>query len=196
MLDFARVRAVEHVVSLADGVRHRMRALVAEDLEQRSLGSLPAGTSSLQTKLLDAFAVLNRDWRRIAITEAGEAQLQGFISSVRPGSKVKRIEQYRGACAFCRSIDGRVVTVVHPSDPDKDPATQVWPGKNNIGRSAAPRKRVGDVMVARDPHEMWQLPAGLVHPHCRGRWVPLESLDSGINPAFSSWLMATLRGKP
>jgi hypothetical protein len=192
MLDFARLRAAEHVVSLADGVRHKMRALIAEDLEQRLLGSLPPGTSSLQTKLVDAFADLNRDWRRIAVTEAGEAQLQGYIASVKPGTKVKRVEQYGGACAFCRSIDGRVMTVVDPAHPDKDGATQVWPGKNNVGRSASPRKRVGDQLVARDPHELWWVPAGLAHPHCRGRWVPVVTDDPGDDQAFGDWLRSTL----
>lgn len=191
-LDFARIRAVENVRALSESVRHKMRSLVASDLEQRAFGNVPAGTSSLQTKLMDAFGELNRDWRRIAVTEAGNAQLQGYIASLAPGTKVKRFERYDNACAFCRKINGKVVTVVAADAPDKDPDTQVWPGKNNIGRSASPRKRVGDVLVEREPHEVWQIPAGLVHPHCRGRWLPVIEDAPGDDKEFGDWLRETL----
>lgn len=192
VLNFARSRAAEHVQALADNVRHRMRSVIAADLEQKAFGAAPPGTSSLETKLVDEFAALNRDWRRIAVTEAGEAQTQGYIASLKPGAKVKRVEQYRNACSFCRSIDGKIATVVAPDHQKKDPDTMVWPGKNNIGRSASPRKRVGDVLVAREPHEMWQLPAGLAHPHCRGRWVPTIDDEPGDDPAFGDVLRSIL----
>lgn len=190
---FATQRAAENVVALADSARHRLRAVIAQDLEQRSFGPVPAGTQSLQSKLLDEFGAMNRDWRRIAITEAGEAQTQGFVASQKPGTKLKRVEQYRGACAFCRKIDGRVVTVVAADTPNKDPDNEVWPGKNNIGRSASPRKRVGDVLVEREPHERWWMPAGLAHPHCRGRWVQAApELAPGDDPAFAEVLRRIL----
>lgn len=191
-LEFARVRAVENVRALSEKVRHTMRTVVVTDLEQRAFGNVPAGTSSLQTKLLDAFGELNRDWRRIAVTEAGEAQTQGYIASLAPGTKVKRVERYENACAFCRKIDGVVATVVAPDHPDKDPDTMVWVGKNNIGRSASPRKRVGDVLVERDAAERWWLPAGLAHPHCRGRWVPVITDEPGDDADFGEWLRTTL----
>jgi hypothetical protein len=194
VLTFARARAAEHVQALSDTTRHRLRSVVAADLEQRSLGNLPPGTSSLQTKLLDEFGSLNRDWRRIAVTEAGEAQLQGYIASLKPGTKVRRVERYEGACAFCRSIDGRVVTVVAADHPDKNPDTMIWPGKNNVGRSASPKKRVGDVLVDREPDEMWQIPAGLAHPHCRGRWVPVIQDEPGDDPELAAQLRAILEG--
>lgn len=194
VLAFSRARAAENVRALSESVRHRMRTLITADLEQKALGGVPLGTSSLQTKLTDEFAALNRDWRRIAVTESGEAQTQGYIASLKPGSRVKRVERYDNACAFCRKIDGVVATVVAPDHPDKDPDTMIWPGKNNVGRSASPRKRVGDVLVEREPHEMWQLPAGLAHPHCRGRWVPVIDDEPGDDPAFGDWLRATLGG--
>ena len=191
-LDFSRVRAVENVRALSESARHQMRTLVAADLEQKAFGDVPAGTSSLQTQLTDAFGALNRDWRRIAVTEAGEALNQGFIASLAPGTKVKRAERYDNACAFCRKIDGAVVTVVSASDPKKDPDTTVWPGKNNLGRSASPRKRVGNLLVEREPHECWQIPAGLVHPHCRGRWLPVPQERAGDDPDFAEWLRVNL----
>lgn len=149
-------------------------------------------TSSLQTKLFDEFSTLNRDWRRIAVTEAGEAQTQGYIASLPLGTKVERVEQYANACKFCKKIHGRVAEIVSPNAPDKNPETQIWAGKNNIGRSASPRKRVGNVLVPRTEEEMWQLPAGLAHPHCRGRWVPTLQDEPGDDPDFGDWLRSTL----
>lgn len=191
-LDFARVRAVENVRALSESVRHRMRSTVLQHLEE--VQTKPAGVpgTSLQSKLVDQFATLNRDWRRIAVTEAGEAQLQGFIASLPPGTKVERVEQYENACGFCRKIDGKIATVVSADHPNKDPESMIWPGKNNIGRSAAPRKRLGDVLVHREPHEMWWLPAGLAHPHCRGRWVLAPEAEATDDQDFAAWLKATL----
>lgn len=194
-LDFARVRAVENVRSLADGVRHRMRHVVAADLEQRAAGTVPPGTSSLETKLLDQFGALNRDWRRIAVTEATEALGQGFIASIPTGGKVRRIEQYRGACPFCRSIDGVEMTVVDPSDPDKDGDKSVWVGKTNIGRSTAPRRRQGGVLIERQPEEMLWVAAGAQHPHCRGRWIKIDEEQEGDDPEFAAILKEILGRK-
>lgn len=192
-MEFAANRAAEHVVELADDARHKMRGIVARHVEARQLGT--ESGRSLEGELLDAFGTLNRDWRRIAVTEAGEAQLQGYIAGLQPGTKVKRFEQYKGACAFCASINGRVMEVVDPAAPDKDWDTQIWPGKNNVGRSAAPRKRVGDKLVEREPHERWSIPAGLVHPHCRGAWLPVIQDQPGDDTDFGDYLRAVLGSK-
>lgn len=193
VMQFSRVRAAENVRALTEDVRHKLRGTVLQHLEQ-SLAGTPG--SSLQTKLLDQFGTLNRDWRRIAITEAGEAQTMGFIASLPFGTKVKRVEQYANACKFCKKIDGVIATVVDPASPNKDGETQIWVGKTNIGRSASPRKRVGDVLVARDPDEMWWLPAGLAHPNCRGRWVVVQDTAApGDDPDFATWLKDTLSAK-
>lgn len=195
VVEFGANRAAEHVVSLEDGLRHRMRTLIARNLEQAQLagaqGRLPAGPS-LQTQLLDEFGTANKDWRRIAITEATEALGQGFVAATRPGSKLRRSEQYRNACSWCRKIDGRVFEVVDPADPDKDWDTQIWVGKTNVGRSSAPRKRVGDKLVEREPHELWSVAAGSQHPHCRGRWLPTIEAPPGDDTSFGDWLRATL----
>lgn len=190
-MEFARVRAAENVRKLADDARHRMRGVIAEHVEARMLGAPEAG-SSLDSKLLDQFGTLNRDWRRIAVTEAVEAHNQGYISSVPRGTRLKRVEQYRSACAWCRKIDGRILTVVDPAEPDKDGETQVWPGKTNVGRSAAPRKRLGDLLIEREPEERWWVAAGAQHPHCRGRWVPTMDEQPGDDPDFAAWLRNTL----
>lgn len=191
VMEFAAARCAENVRNLANDARHKMRNLIAEHVTERQLGIKGPG-SSLETKLLDKFGTLNRDWRRIAVTEAGEAQTQGYIASQAPGSKVKRVEQYRNACAFCRRIDGKVVTIVDPAKPEKDWDNEIWVGKSNVGRSASPRKRVGDTFVERDPDEMWTIPAGLAHPHCRGRWVPTIQDRPGDDPEFGDFLRGLL----
>lgn len=195
VLDFARVRACENVTKLADDVRHRMRAVVAQNLEQQALRIPGVPGEALQTRLVDEFSTLNRDWRRIAVTEAGTAANTGFIGALQPGAKVRRVEQYKGACGFCAKINGRVMTVVDPAAPDKDGETQVWVGKDNIGRSAAPRKRVGSLLVEREPDELWWVPAGLVHPHCRGRWLPVLEDQPGDDQEFGAWLRQLLEKK-
>lgn len=194
IMEFARERCAENVRHLAEDARHRMRGVIARHVEAKTLALPEVGGSSLETKLLDEFGTLNRDWRRIAVTEAGEAQTAGYVASLPLGSKVKRVEQYKGACSFCRKIDGKVVEVVDPARENKDPETMIWLGKTNVGRSASPRKRVGDLLVEREPHEMWQIPVGLVHPHCRGRWIPTIQDRPGDDPDFADWLRDTLGG--
>lgn len=185
-LDYGRARCAEHVVGLSDGLRSRMRKLIVDWQESVFLGDRKAD-ESLQTRLLGEFATLNRDWRRIAVTEATENLNQGFVASVGPGSRLRRVEKYRGACAFCRSIDGRVVTVVDPAKSDKNGDTEIWVGKTNIGRSASPNKRVGGVLVERGPEERWWLAAGAMHPHCRGAWVKVAD-GVADDPEFEAWL--------
>ena len=78
--------------------------------------------------------------------------------------------------------------MVDPANPNKDGQTQVWVGKNNIGRSGSPRKRVGDELIERTESELWWIPAGTVHPHCRGRWVVIDEPREGDDPEFAAWL--------
>lgn len=193
-MELAAQRCSENVRHLSENARHAMRGIIAQHVADRELGVKGPG-SSLETKLLDAFGTLNRDWRRIAVTESVESMNSGFIASLPHGVKVKRIEQYQNACSFCRKIDGAVLEVVDPSQPDKNPETMVWVGKSNNGRSASPRKRIGNSFVERDPSELFTIPAGTVHPHCRGRWVQMISDRPGDDKEFGGWLRNTLQGK-
>lgn len=186
-LEYGNARAAENVRALTEDVRHKMRNVVMRHVENKTLTG-DTSDRSLQGELLDAFGILNRDWRRIAVTEAGECQLQGMIASCKPFTKVKRIEQYGSACGFCKKIHNRIYEVVPADHPNKDGATQVWPGKTNIGRAASPRKRVGDTLIDRTEEEMWWAPAGTVHPHCRGRWVVVGEPEEGGDQHFAEWL--------
>ena len=195
VLEYARARGAENVQRIADNTRHRMRNLIIEHTEREAFGGPRVSSSSLQTELADEFATLNRDWRRIAVTEAGENANQGMIASLKPGSRVKRMEYYESACGWCRKIDGMVMRVVSPDDPDKNGDTDVWVGKTNIGRSAAPRKRVGSLLVHREPEELYWVAAGTQHPHCRGWWQALPDAHPDDDPVFAEWLNNLFKGQ-
>lgn len=195
VMEYTAAHAAENVQKLADDARHRMRNVIIRHQEQEFLKMPSTPGTSLQSDLHDQFSILNRDWRRIAVTEAGEAANQGYIASLKPGTKVKRMEHYRNACPFCRKIDGMVLEVVEPNATDKDWWKQVWTGKTNIGRSASPRKRVGSDLIEREPHELWAPAAGVQHPHCRGRWLPTIEDRPGDDPDFGAWLRDKLERK-
>jgi hypothetical protein len=184
-LEYGAVRCAENVRSLTDEVRHKLRQTIMQYTEEKMLGAV---TESLQTRLFDEFSQHNRDWRRIAVTEATECKLQGMVASVPPGTKLKRVERYENACNFCRKIDGRVVTVVSADHPHKDGDTQIWPGKNNYGRSASPKRRAGNELVNRTSDELWWIPSGAAHPHCRGNWVPTIEDRPGDDVEFGDFL--------
>ena len=121
---------------ISETLRHRLKTQIMAHEQQRILGATPP-EEALQQNLFDTFGDMNRDWRRIAATEVGDAAGNGMIASLEPGTKVRRIEQYHGACPFCKKINGMVFTVVDPSKRDKDWDTEVWVGKTNIGRSGS-----------------------------------------------------------
>lgn len=191
--EFARLRCADAVTRVSEGVRMQLRQTISQEVEQASLAGRPVWSTALQTRLQDDFAIQNRDWRRVALTESTEALNQGFVASQEPGQRLKRVEQYRGVCAWCAKIDGREFEVVDPAEPDKDGDTQVWVGKTNVGRSVAPRKRVGDLLVEREPQERYHVACGAQHPNCRGRWVPVITDQPGDDVEFGDWLRATLQ---
>lgn len=188
-MEYAAAHCAEAITSATDGLRHGIKAALLQDMiEPRAPG---APGHALQTRLFDAFGKFNRDWRRIAVTEAGEAKNQGYIASLPAGARVRRIEQYAGACAFCRGLNGKEFDVVAPDAPDKNGKTQVWPGKSNIGRSASPNKVIDGSPVKRQPDELWWPSAGLQHPHCRGMWVLQKAVRAEqLDAQWDKWLAA------
>ena len=176
VLEFGRAHATENIVSLADGVKHKVKNAVLNHIEEQSLAgkTFSTGLEGLQSKLFDQFGEYNSDWRRISITETGEMAGQAFVASCKYGKKLKRIEIYEGACKFCQKINGMIVTVVDPAKQYKDPWKEIWIGKDNVGRSASPLKKVGGKLVPRSPDEMWWMPASLAHPNCRGSYIPAD----------------------
>jgi hypothetical protein len=131
------------------------------------------GRPRLASALFDTFAMLNLDFDLIAATELGEALVMGIVAAQKPGTRLERHEAYRGACQWCRSINGKVFTVVSPSKPDKNGDTEIWVGKTNVGRAA----------------EMWWPAAGLQHIGCRGGWTVLpDQAPPGADHAFVKWM--------
>ena len=178
VIQTAMARAAMHITDLGEQTRKRIKSIIIGHEEKIAYRDPKASQWNLQQQLLDEFGILNRDWRRVAITEIGENANQGFIGYMDPGSKVKRIEAYEGACPFCKKINGMVFDVVSPDKENKDGWKEVWLGKTNIGRSASPRKRIGDELVDRLESEKWYPAPGLQHPNCRGRWVSVEDKES------------------
>ena len=194
IMAYGKAHATEAVTGFAEGTRHRLKRAIL-DYQQQRLAGENVSLSTLQTRLFDEFEALNRDWRRIALTEAAEAANQGVIAALPRDSRVRRIEAYNGACPFCRKLDGLIFRVTSASDPEKDGFVDVWPGKTQMGRSASPMKRVGNQLVPRDPEERWWAAAGTQHPHCRGRWEPVQGEKPGDDPEFGAWLRKRLGQK-
>lgn len=193
IIEFGQQRCAENITSMTDALRHRIKRVIIAHQEAEFLDDKAATAESLQTKLFDEFSDTNRDWRRIAMTEASENANQGFIAALDPGAIVRRHERYLGACSFCRKIDGREFKVVPASQVIKDPETQVWVGKTNIGRSASPMKKVNGKLMAREPSELWWPAAGVQHPHCRGFWVTVKQPNTAGDAKFSAWLNDKLK---
>ena len=190
-IEYAAAHCADAITSATNGLRAGIKSAILQEMVQEHVPGVPS--HSLQTKLVDAFGRFNKDWRRIAVTEAGEAKNQGFIASLPPGARVRRVEQYAGACSFCRKLHGKVFTVVAPDARDKNGQTQIWPGKSNIGRSASPTKIVDGAAVPRSEDELWWPAAGLQHPHCRGMWIlqtAQPSDESGVSADWGKWLTA------
>jgi hypothetical protein len=188
VLQYGRARAAENIVSLTDGMRHRIRKTLIDHQEAVTLGDR---TEDLQGKLLEDFGQWNRDWRRIAVTEVTEMSGQGMIAALPVGSRVRRVEMYN-CCSFCKKIDGMEFTVVPADQRFKDPWKHFWTWKTNVGRSASPRKRVGGVLIPREPEEMWVPVPGATHPHCRGLNIRLSDQKPGDDPEFADWLKKLL----
>ena len=188
----AKARAAENISDVSATIRHKMKTMVIEHVQAQVLGMPQGQYTALRQRLFDSFGQLNRDFRRIAITEAGECLNQGFIAAQKPGGKVRRQEAYKGVCPFCKSINGKVFSVVDPTAPKKDGETEVWVGKTNIGRSASARRRAGKTMEERPSNEMWWPAAGVQHPHCRGAWVALAESRPEVSDEFKAWLEARI----
>ena len=196
-LDFAAARGAINIKGLTERTRGSMKNMIVQFMESMTLGDPKGDPALLRSKLFDSFGQFNRDFRRIAVTETGECCNQGFIAAQPIGAKVKRLEAYRGACPFCKSISGKVFTVVAANKLPKDGQTEVWLGKTNVGRSASSMKRSGSGMIERPDDEKWWPAAGVQHPGCRGRWLPEADTPLGVDPAFAAKLKEILaQGRP
>jgi hypothetical protein len=189
----AAARAGIALTDVTEALRSGVKRLVVSHVAALRRGLGDSGT--LERRLRDAFGDANRDWRRIAISETGEVANCARVSVAGAGARLRRVEAYSGACEFCAGLSGKVFTVVPDDHPDKDGETMVWPSKDNIGRSAARRKWVNGTLVERPPEERLWAAAGIMHPSCRGSWVPVpgDRPPPNVSPEFAAWLDGMIR---
>lgn len=161
-LQWTATRGAAHVTGIGDVARKALR----DELTAGAMEKL--GSGALQQRLFDKFSAMNRDWRRLVVTETAASIQNGTLASVDPadGWEVQWVAAAK-ACPFCSAMDGKRFKVVDPKSANRDGQTQVWVGKTNIGRFASKRDKDGNM---RGPDEQWWpcLPA---HPNCSCRWV-------------------------
>jgi len=139
----------------------------------------------VEQRLIDDFGDLNRDWRKIAVTERAillsERHLaqfhdpSSFESKRRDKDKNVKWLPHPGSCIYCRALNGRVFTVVEPSKTHKDPEKEVWVGKigENFGRRLNPYKRLPSGRLRLRTSDEKKAPVMPLHEHCRCCWVTI-----------------------
>lgn len=182
--------AISNVGNQIAGITDEARKIIAQKvIEARFEGrSHEELALDLFHEVTDTDRNLNRDWRRVSITEASSCTSNGFIEACNEGEKVIGVSQ-PGACEYCMDkINGKVYTVRKNPPPDYrnlDPTskeykeiakiweTQIWFGKTNIGRSSSLKKKSsnGDYEL-RDHHDQW-MPTIPAHPFGRCYWRKL-----------------------
>lgn len=169
--DAALVYGVERAAIHVTRVRDTTRAVLAGAV----VDALARGDSAqrLASDLTQRFGTLNRDARRLAITEIAFARANGFLAAVPEGSAVEWFTA-SGCCPACGRLNGRRFRVTRgPGDPE----TEVWPGKHNVGLPAAQRT-----------------PSIPYHPNCRCKWVRiLPAVPAGVS-ARTLAALAALEG--
>ena len=159
-LHYGMERACEHVTALKDTTRAVLAGAVTDALLR---GDSPA---TLASDLVQRFGTLNRDARRLAITEIAYARANGYLNGIPDGGRVEWFSA-ADACPACERLDGRAFTVRRKAG---DPEKTVWPGKNNVGRKAAGR-----------------VPAIPFHPNCRCRWTrPKAQAPAGVSERLTA----------
>lgn len=185
-INYAITRTGEAIKGISEDARSTIaKTLIEARMEGRSPENLAL---DLIHNVTDSQENLNRDWRRVAITEANAATSNGFLAGCEAGEKVVGVS-LPTACELCKKlIENKVFTVRKEPPPDYknlDPGspeykeiakiweTQVWVGKTNEGRSGSLRKRGPEgKLVDREHHE---ISLGIIplHPYCRCYWRKL-----------------------
>lgn len=176
MLRFALAHAAENVQQVSDQTKATLRMMLTRAQIE---GQHP---QELARRMREVFSGMNRDWRKIAVTESASIATNGYLGAQGEGQWVVG-QSAADACRWCRAmIHGKIFTVTHqpPSDPD-DPMwnTHLWPGKSNVGRVRHMRAKNGNVRLS---NELWK-PCIILHPSCRCRLVAfnprLQRVDAG-----------------
>ena len=184
-VDFAQQHAGELIVDLTQTQYKKIHDTIQTSIKNRQ------SHTELKKNLFERFGEMNRDWRRIAETEIGNAQNNGqLITELERADKDEvvfmRGVSSSGACPFCRGeVDGKVVVLLpEPPEGGGDQVviegttyTAIWPGKDNYGRRRAD----------------WWVSASTQHPHCRCTWVKYVPGFEDIDAKFRASMEAAMR---
>jgi hypothetical protein len=165
-VDLAEQTMANRISKMEEAVKYDIRDSIIHGVMERQ------SRREVAQDLFNRFGALNRDWNRIAETEIVETSNNAFLKEVAAtaatGEKVyfRRVEMRDAfVCKYCEKIRGKVAlwSEVPLADDaiESDPYAEaaIWEGKTNAGRRAS---------------NYW-MPAGTVHPYCRGsweRWIP------------------------
>ena len=181
-IEWSRLRGGQFVTRMAEQARSQvLDALVSSQMNG-------GNHHELSRVLLERLGTLNRDWRRIAITETGMAVANGQLqTALSTGGDWEAIwTAGPKACPFCRAQNGTVLQVVPADHPNLNGRTMVWPGKHNVGRSVHPTRRDG---TRRSPEEMWW-PCIPAHPNCACVFAVRKKLVSSVAQRAAAALAA------
>lgn len=158
---YLAARGAEYIRRLKEAARHAVARVLL------LWGENPTGSpEDLERRLGEAFAELNRDWRRVALTEVAHARTAGFLQALPEGALVEW-SAAPDACPSCRRLHGRRFRVRRgPGDPERE----VWPGKG------------------------WEVgPTIPLHPHCRCRFLPVGGPVGEVDPEIEALAQAVIR---
>jgi len=191
-IEFGKFYAGEKIMAMQEDTRRLVRQIIVESRQNSVHPRRLAQT--LFDRVVDTDANLNRDWQRVAITEANNMASNGFLGTMVDGQYVIW-HAHPDACAYCRSQHYKVFKVTDNPPEDYghlDPGnkkykeiakrweTEVWVGKNNYGRSTALKKRTPKGLMNREHHERATVVIPL-HPHCRCRWFRFDPEVQFVN---------------
>ena len=177
----------EHGAELIKTVKESTRRAIRKVLVNGEISNMTR--SQMHQQLLDQFGTLNRDWRRTVLTETAAGAASGKLAQVAGLGGFEAVwTGTPNACPFCYRMYRRVFEIVSADSPNKNGQKQVWPGKNNIGRSSAPLKKDG---TKRKENELWW-PCIPAHPNCCCSWeirkIVLPATASPREIAGRKWI--------
>jgi hypothetical protein len=183
--DWTAIRGARFITRLTDSARQKaLDVLVEANLN----GTQPKGLASV---FMERMGELNRDWRRIAITETAMAISNGQLAAVADSGEWEAVwVAGPNACPSCRKHFGRVFQIVSKMKPGMDPEKVIAPGRNNVGRSAHLYRRDG---TKRGPEELW-IPCIPLHPNCCCLWSIRRKLTNQAGKNAEA-ILAGLRKK-
>ncbi len=158
-------RTAEAIVQLNDRTRGAIKETINNVLVSGDI-------RNLESSLEQRFGTLNRDWRRIAVTEGQNAIVSGglynIVSDKKPDENAyarwEGPDDDKTSWHCHNKIVGKISLVLpeppkeidqeYYNDPDLGKISIIWPGKNYVFNQGV-------------HHKSWRVVWGSQHPHCR-----------------------------